>query len=395
MSEQLPASATGQGPDEPIRGEMRVLGYRRVSHGLFLQVRDGLSEEEEFRRDLRAWLAVLPEGAVFTHVTGARLRGWSLPKLPEQVPVFAAVEGDVSRPRRPGLICSRLRRSAEATDRHGLPVDSSEEILLRAARDLGLLDLTIMLDSALRLGDIDRSGDGAALAERPSRCAAVAGRLDARDGKLGLRWRDHPQPVPRSHRSSYSTSGGDLRRSGKPGGAGRPTGDRHRLRPRVRRRGSSQQVATPNGPPTGARTGRHTVRPPWLHPRRPAQPSRRDDARDRPSPRPTAQAPQDAALATPSRQLAVLGKGPTASAEPLAPRHGGLRLVTNRMTSLHFSAVGDQTAALDSTQIVAKQHPPKPPEPHTIPVRFRPWTGGSSASRTSTASRARSRVSDA
>lgn len=158
MSEQLPVSAMDQDPDEPIRGEMRLLGYRRVSHGLFLQVRDGLSEEEEFRRDLRAWLAVLPKGAVFTHVTGARLRGWSLPKLPEQVPVFAAVEGDARRPRRPGLICSRLRRSAEATNRHGLPVDSSEEILLRAARDLGLLDLTIMLDSALRFRDIDRPG---------------------------------------------------------------------------------------------------------------------------------------------------------------------------------------------------------------------------------------------
>lgn len=143
-------------PDAPIRGEVRLAGFRRVTHGVFLKVLEGRTVQEEFRRDLRAWLLVLPEGAVFTHVTGAILRGWDVPKLPEQLPVFAAVEGDIRRPRRPGLLCSRLRRSSTTEKRHGLPVDSAEEILLRAARDLGVLDIRIMLDSALRLGDIDR-----------------------------------------------------------------------------------------------------------------------------------------------------------------------------------------------------------------------------------------------
>jgi hypothetical protein len=143
--------------DAPIRGEVRVVGFRRVGHGIFLKVLEGLTVEEEFRRDLRAWLLVLPEGAVFTHITGARLRGWSLPKLPEQTPVFAAVEGDAQRPRRPGLLCSRLRRTNQKERRHDLPVESSEEILLRASRDLGVLDVLIMLNSALRLGDIDEN----------------------------------------------------------------------------------------------------------------------------------------------------------------------------------------------------------------------------------------------
>ena len=141
--------------DDPIRGEMRVVGFRRVSHGLFLKELDGLPDEEEFRRDLRAWLLVLPDTAVFTHLTGARLRGWELPKLPEQLPVFAAVEGDVPRPRRPGLLCSRLRRTCATERRHNLPVDSSEEILLRASRDLGVMDILIMVNSALRRNDID------------------------------------------------------------------------------------------------------------------------------------------------------------------------------------------------------------------------------------------------
>ncbi|MEJ7774321.1 MAG: hypothetical protein WKF72_05865, partial [Nocardioidaceae bacterium] len=84
-----------------------------------------------------AWQMVLPPMALFTHITGARLLGWQLPKLPEQVPVFAAVEGDANRPRRSGLICSRLVRETCRLDRHELPVESAEEILLRASRDFG------------------------------------------------------------------------------------------------------------------------------------------------------------------------------------------------------------------------------------------------------------------
>ena len=150
------------GNDEPIRGEVRLAGFRRVSHGLYLPDRPHLSDDEEFRRDLRAWLCVLPDGAVFTHVTAARLRGWRLPPLPEQIPVFAAVHGQVNRVGRPGLLCSRLVVASEdgagaPATVEGLPVDTPEEILLRCARDLGHLDLVVMLDSALALGDIDRT----------------------------------------------------------------------------------------------------------------------------------------------------------------------------------------------------------------------------------------------
>lgn len=141
--------------DAPVRGEIRLVGLRRVSHGLGVWKRDGLTDDQEFRRDLRAYLLVLPPGAAFTHVTGARLLGWQLPKLPEQVPVFAVVPGKATRPRRAGLICSRRSRSPYAVASHGLPIDRAEEILLRAARDLGLLDLMILLDSALHLGHVD------------------------------------------------------------------------------------------------------------------------------------------------------------------------------------------------------------------------------------------------
>lgn len=141
--------------DRPIRGEIRLAAIRRVNHGLGVIKRPGLTHDQELRRDLAAYLLVLPTGAVFTHITAAWLLGWHLPHLPDQVPVFAAVTGDAKRPRRQGLICSRLVGDREHTLRFGLPVDRPEEILLRAARDLSLLDLLILLESALALGHVD------------------------------------------------------------------------------------------------------------------------------------------------------------------------------------------------------------------------------------------------
>lgn len=143
-------------PDEhgAFRGEKRAKGWRRISHGLQLTLGEG-DEFAEWLRELFAWLLVLPTGAVFTHLTGAALRGWDRPRMPDDVPVFAAVRGTTKHPRRPGLICARLRHAAESVRKHGLPVDSPEEILLRCAWDLGVLDLLIMINSALRLGDLD------------------------------------------------------------------------------------------------------------------------------------------------------------------------------------------------------------------------------------------------
>ncbi|WP_134739225.1 hypothetical protein [Nocardioides sp. 503] len=161
MSEDERArQAMARAVDEAVRacgaelGEVRLAGSRRVSFGLY-RPETGGDEVAELLLDLAAWLLVLPPGAVFTHLTGAWLRGWTLPKVPEGVPVFAAVRREQRRPRRPGLLCSRLVGEPSYELRHGLPVECPEEILLRAARDLGVMDLVIMIDSALHLGDID------------------------------------------------------------------------------------------------------------------------------------------------------------------------------------------------------------------------------------------------
>jgi hypothetical protein len=139
----------------PIRGNIRAAGVRRVSHGLYLPIGVVGDARHEQLRDLGAWQLVLPADAVFTHVTAADLCGWWLPKLPRFVPVFAASALDGNVPRRAGLICSRLARSAQTGSVYGLPVDSPYEILLRAARDLSLIDLVVMVDSALRFGHVE------------------------------------------------------------------------------------------------------------------------------------------------------------------------------------------------------------------------------------------------
>ena len=193
---------TDEDDDLPIRGEVRLVGHRRVSHGLYVRQHDGLTTDEEFLRDLRAYLLVLPKKAVFTHITAARLLGWQLPKLPDQVPVFAAVEGDPRRPRRHGLICSRLVRRTRAGKASGMPVDSPEEILLRAARDLGVLDLAIMIDSARHLGHLDDAKMRELLASKRPGVRMLADRLRPVDGSRRVRRRDLPANLPRGHRGA-------------------------------------------------------------------------------------------------------------------------------------------------------------------------------------------------
>lgn len=181
-SDDDPPELTSDDVGGAVRGEVRVVGHRRVSHGLYRPLTDG-DDFEEFVRDLRALRLVMPRRAAFTHVTAARLLGWQLPNLPEQVPVFAAVHGDTTGPRRPGLSFSRLVGDGSVEMRHGLPVERAEEILLRAARDLGVADLTVMIDSAIRLGDIDADRMERLLASRRPGVRALRAAWRLSDGR--------------------------------------------------------------------------------------------------------------------------------------------------------------------------------------------------------------------
>ena len=139
----------------PLRGRFRSPSYRRVSHGLILRQAHLPSRDEQLR-DLGAWQLVLPHDGVFTHVTAAWLYEWWLPPLPEHVPIFAATAAR-TRPRRAGLVCSRHDQVADGVVRLGLAVDRPDEVLLRAARDLAVLDLVVLIDCALARGDARRT----------------------------------------------------------------------------------------------------------------------------------------------------------------------------------------------------------------------------------------------
>lgn len=133
---------------DPVRGRRRGKAWTSVAHGLHIPSgSDDLSA-------LRAWQLLLPTHGCFTHLTGAEIRRWWLPPLPEGLPVFAALRrGDV-RPARGDIRSLRTVGSAEPDVIRGVRVAPSSEILLGCARDLSTLDLVVLVDAALYAGDI-------------------------------------------------------------------------------------------------------------------------------------------------------------------------------------------------------------------------------------------------
>lgn len=99
--------------------------------------------------ELMAWQLALPPTAAFSHLTAAELCGWWLP-APMPHPVFAAMLDTNPRPRRPGLLVCRHTQPFGINLVHGLRVTTPAETLLACARDLGILDLVLMADCALR-----------------------------------------------------------------------------------------------------------------------------------------------------------------------------------------------------------------------------------------------------
>jgi len=135
--------------DPPVarRGRVRAAGWRRVAHGLHVPDHlDGLTA------DLVAWQQALPASGCFTHLTSAALRGWWLPPLPGDLPVFAAIGRDDVRPKRPGVRTTRHPLAPPAVELDGLRVATATGTLLACAADLGLLDLVVLLDAALAAG---------------------------------------------------------------------------------------------------------------------------------------------------------------------------------------------------------------------------------------------------
>lgn len=104
--------------------------------------------------DLLAWQTTLRPAAAFTHLTAAAVRGWWLPPLPEGLPVWvvqaAAQHGSV----RGDLVVIRRRGAPEGETVSGLRLAPAAETLVTCARDLGLLDLILLCESALHAADV-------------------------------------------------------------------------------------------------------------------------------------------------------------------------------------------------------------------------------------------------
>lgn len=129
-------------------GYVRLAGWQRVTRGVHRPV-----DADEVRDRLAGWQCALPPGAAFTGLTGALLRGWWLPPLPADVPVFVVTTDGESRPRRRGLLAQRRSRPVTGEIISGMRVAAASEVLLSAARDLRLLDLVVLVDAALHRGD--------------------------------------------------------------------------------------------------------------------------------------------------------------------------------------------------------------------------------------------------
>lgn len=130
-------------------GRVRRAGWTRVVRGAHRQV-DAPSEAPDL--DLLAVQQVLPPSTVLTGLTAARARGWWLPLLPDDVPVFASVPRGSGRVRRPEVRLARTADAAPSETLSGLRLASAPRTLLDCGRLLGTLDLAVVVAGALHAG---------------------------------------------------------------------------------------------------------------------------------------------------------------------------------------------------------------------------------------------------
>jgi hypothetical protein len=132
-------------------GHRSEAGWTSLAHGVHVRA----EVSDDLATSLLARQMVLPFWASFTGLTAARLRGWWLPPLPAQLPLFVA-SGRSDRIDRPGLrVCRHdVLQTWEMVDnvRTSLPA----ETVLACSRELGLLDVVLIGDAALHSGQVTR-----------------------------------------------------------------------------------------------------------------------------------------------------------------------------------------------------------------------------------------------
>lgn len=144
--------------------------------------------DEVLLTQLLAWESVLPETAVLTHLTDAEARGWWLPPLPDDLPVFAAMPKDRPRPRRTGLVVVRHQVPPVVDLGAGVRRTPPTETLLACARDLSLLDLLVLLDCALQRGEVTGEQLASVASSRRRGAPLLRRALSYADGRSESPW---------------------------------------------------------------------------------------------------------------------------------------------------------------------------------------------------------------
>ena len=124
---------------------------------------------------------------MFTSLTSAELRGWWQP-LSVPHPVFVSVPSDAPHPQRRGLYVTRHRRPVGCEVIDGIRAASAAETLLALARDLNLLDLIILGDSAVHLGDCTLEQLSSAAAQRRRGAPRLRVAIPLLDGRSESPW---------------------------------------------------------------------------------------------------------------------------------------------------------------------------------------------------------------
>ncbi|WP_156392175.1 MULTISPECIES: hypothetical protein [unclassified Nocardioides] len=159
----------------------RRRGTRWTSLGYGVAIPSGLDGDDLWWAELAAWSAIQPASYAFTGLTAARAHELWLPPLPIHLPHFVAMQESSARRRRPALRVTRARQAPAKVTINGIAFSPVPEALLACARDLSLLDLVVLIDSALHL-------EKCSLEELQT--LARTSRPGSRSLREGLRWVD-------------------------------------------------------------------------------------------------------------------------------------------------------------------------------------------------------------
>ena len=168
--------------ERPLRGSTRSRRWERLSHGLYVP-----RGSRRLAVELDAWQLVLPASACFSSLTSAELRGWWQPARVGH-PVFVSVPSDAPHPQRRGLSVTRHPQPVDREMINGIRVASAAETLLAVARDLGVLDLVILGDSALHQGACTVDQLSTAAAERRRGAPRLRTVIPLLDGRSESPW---------------------------------------------------------------------------------------------------------------------------------------------------------------------------------------------------------------